>query len=96
TYTYIYDFGDDWLHVIELEKITYEKLKHADVLEGEGKCPPEDCGGFPGYENLKEILAYPGHPEHDEMKEWLGLSKRQKWNPAAFNLKEAQSAVRQV
>jgi hypothetical protein len=47
TYTYIYDFGDDWLPVIWLEELTGEKLQKADVLEGEGRCPPEDCGGFP-------------------------------------------------
>lgn len=96
TYTYIYDFGDDWLHVIWLEEITKEKPLKADCLAGEGACPPENCGGFPGYEELKKVLADPTHPEHEEMKEWLGLSKRQKWNAAAFDLKKAQAAVRSV
>jgi hypothetical protein len=96
TYTYIYDFGDDWLHVIWLEKITEENLEKAVVLEGEGKCPPEDCGGFPGFKEMKKVLADPSDPEHEEMKEWLGLSKRQRWNPAEFALKKAQAAVRKV
>lgn len=96
TYAYIYDFGDDWLHVIWLEAVTAEKLQKADCLDGEGRCPPEDCGGFPGYEELKRVLADPSDPEHEEMKEWLGLSKRQKWNPAAFDLKKTQAAVRKV
>lgn len=96
TYAYIYDFGDDWLHLILLEKVTEEKLEKADLMEGEGKCPPEDCGGFPGYEHLKEALGDPAHPEHQELKEWLGLGPSQKWDPRAFDLKKAQAAVRRV
>jgi hypothetical protein len=96
TFTYIYDFGDDWLHKIVLEKITEDTLEKAELLKGEGKCPPEDCGGFPGYENLKEALADPAHPEHRELKDWLGLSPRQKWDPTEFNLQEVQPAVRRV
>jgi hypothetical protein len=34
-------------------------------------CPPEDCGGPPGYEELLEILGNPSHPEHEEKFEWL-------------------------
>lgn len=96
TYTYIYDFGDDWLHKIILEKITDEKLLKADCLNGEGRCPPEDCGGAPGYEQLKETLSDPKDPEHNETKEWLGLSKRQKWDANAFDLKATSAAVRKV
>jgi hypothetical protein len=40
-----------------------------DVL---GRCPPDDCGGAPGYENLLVILAGPDHEEHDEMLVWCG------------------------
>ncbi|MEI6947351.1 plasmid pRiA4b ORF-3 family protein [Paraflavisolibacter sp. H34] len=96
TYTYIYNMGDDWLHGIWLEKITEEKLLKADCLDGSGKCPPEDCGGSPGFEDFKRTMADPKHPEHKELKEWLGLSKRQKWNPEEFHLKKTQSAVRAV
>lgn len=96
TYTYIYDFGDNWLHMIWLEAVTGEKLPKAVCTEGEGRCPPEDCGGLPGYEELKRVLADPTDPEHEEMKEWLGLSKRQKWDAAAFDLKKTRSAVQKV
>lgn len=96
TYVYIYDFGDNWEHQLRLENVTAEKLAKADVLEGEGRCPPEDCGGWPGYENLKEVLANPNHPEYYEMRDWLQLGPRQKWNPAAFDLKKTKTAVRKV
>jgi hypothetical protein len=52
-FTYIYDFGDDWIHNITLEAITGDKLIHADCLQGKGACPPEDCGGPGGYYRLK-------------------------------------------
>jgi len=41
-------------------------------LEGAGACPPEDCGGPPGYERFLEIIADPKHSEHEEMLEWAG------------------------
>ena len=37
---------------------------------GEGRCPPEDVGGPPGYEHFLEAIADPGHPDHDELTEW--------------------------
>lgn len=95
-WTYIYDFGDNWLHWLKLEKITDEKLLKASLLEGEGRCPPEDCGGSPGFEDLKKILADPTHPEYYEMRDWLDLGPRQKWNPATFDVKKAKAAVQKV
>ena len=95
-YTYIYDFGDDWKHQILLEKITDEKLLHAACTDGKGACPPEDCGGPWGYENLKMILNDPKDPEHAEMKEWLGLSKKQKWDAEVFDLEKTNDLVAKV
>ena len=96
TFVYLYDFGDGWEHSIDLQEITKEKIKRADLLKGEGRCPPEDCGGYHGYQELKNILADPRHSEHGDMKEWLGLSKRQKWNPDTFDFKKARAAVQKV
>lgn len=95
-FTYIYDFGDDWFHQINLEKITDDKLLRADCMAGIGACPPEDCGGPYGYENLKMILADPKDPEHAGMKEWLGLTKKQKWDAAAFDLEKTKVLVAKV
>jgi Plasmid pRiA4b ORF-3-like protein len=95
-YVYIYDFGDDWKHLITLEKVTDEKIIRADCIAGKGACPPEDCGGPWGYENLKEILADTKHPEHYEMKEWLGMNRKQKWDAEAFDLEATKKLVAQV
>jgi hypothetical protein len=95
-YMYIYDFGDDWKHQILLEKITDDKLLCATCTDGKGACPPEDCGGPWGYENLKMILNDPKDPEHAEMKEWLGLSKKQKWHSEAFDLEKTNALVAKI
>lgn len=39
---------------------------------GARACPPEDCGGTWGYDNLLRILKQPKHPEHENMRTWLG------------------------
>lgn len=64
--TYVYDFGDDWRHKIELEKIIDDyQFGYPTILEGEGACPPEDVGGIPGYE---EFLRVWNDPKHLSMK----------------------------
>ncbi|WCG81937.1 plasmid pRiA4b ORF-3 family protein [Pectobacterium sp. A5351] len=73
---YIYDFGDSWEHVIELENSAYsddDESGFVHCLDGEGGCPPEDCGGIHGYFRLCEILNDPEHEEHEETLAWLGI-----------------------
>lgn len=58
---YLYDFGDSWHHLIEYECILFKrkKQKYPVCLAGERSCPPEDCGGSFGYEDLLGILKSP-------------------------------------
>lgn len=90
TYIYIYDFGDSWEHLITLEKIVPEVSTSAKLMDGKGACPPEDCGGPGGYEQLKIILADKSHPEHREYKEWLGMEEDGHWDPNELDIKEIQ------
>ncbi|MCX6875544.1 MAG: plasmid pRiA4b ORF-3 family protein [Verrucomicrobia bacterium] len=72
---YEYDFGDSWEHEITVEKILPPAAAAAMIalcLDGARACPPEDCGGVWGYDNLLKILRNRKHPEHKSMKEWLG------------------------
>lgn len=93
---YIYDFGDSWEHQLLLERILPDKTLKATCLDGKGNCPPEDCGGVGGYEELKEIMAHPSYPEHESMKEWLGLEEEESWDPAAFDLEVTKERVRRI
>lgn len=80
---YEYDFGDSWNHLLSFSPISKGQVaaeNRADCLEGSRACPPEDCGGIPGYENLLEALGNKKHPEHRAMKQWLGRP----YDPEAF------------
>ena len=72
--TYEYDFGDGWEHNIILEKILLPdtKLQMPRCIAGKRNCPPEDCGGIWGYEDLLEIINQPDHEQYKEYKDWLG------------------------
>lgn len=94
SYTYIYDFGDDWIHHIVLEKILPDEMKHPVCLAGKGTCPPEDCGGPWGYENLKGVLADPNHEEYMVAKEWLGLEKEEEWDVNVFDIDEINEVLK--
>jgi hypothetical protein len=71
---YEYDFGDGWEHIIELEKIIPVdiKMKHPICIDGKRNCPPEDCGGPGGYEDLLEAIKNPENEEYESMLEWVG------------------------
>ena len=97
TLVYIYDFGDDWQHQIKLEKISEQMVRIPRCVAGEGACPPEDCGGHPGYMMLQETLADPKSPEYNDMREWLGLAKGEKWDVKnAFNMAAVNKVLRSM
>ncbi len=81
---YEYDFGDGWEHEIILEQIAdaRKSVKYPRCLNGQRACPPEDCGGVPGYEHLLGFIKNPEHPEYKEMMEWLG----DKFDPEDFDV----------
>ena len=68
---YNYDFGDNWQHYIDVEKVI-EEYDHNDpvCLAGEGSIPPEDVGGEPGYTEFLEIISNPEHPEYEDTVTW--------------------------
>lgn len=84
-FRYCYDFGDDWIHEIQIEgEIASDGERVARCLTGKNACPPEDCGGPYGYAQLLAVLADPAHEEHEEMREWIGGDL----DPRAFDAQE--------
>jgi hypothetical protein len=83
---YVYGFGDSWEHVIVVEKVlTPEpKVAYPICVAGKRQCPPEDCGGVPGYYNLLEAIRNPAHKEHEEMLDWVGGH----YDPEAFSVED--------
>ncbi|MES1189883.1 MAG: DUF6429 family protein [Steroidobacter sp.] len=81
TLMYTYDFGDWWQHVITLEKILPPDNQAPRCISGERACPPEDCGGIPGYEDLLHSLRNPDDAHSEESIEWVS-----DFDPEYFNL----------
>ncbi|WP_431950567.1 plasmid pRiA4b ORF-3 family protein [Actinacidiphila sp. bgisy167] len=94
-FVYTYDFGDSWEHLITVEQVQTASagLHYPYCVDGAGACPPEDCGGAPGYSDLKVILADPAHKEHHAMLVWLGLRSATEFAPDRFAPDEANARL---
>ena len=88
---YEYDFGDGWEHalVVEAREVAQDGGVYPACVAGEGACPPEDCGGSPGFAEFKSALAGPPGPERDALLQWAGGD----YDPGRFNLSEVNAAV---
>ena len=96
TLYYDYDFGDGWDHVVVVEAVLDEPPEVPFCVTGRGACPPEDCGGIPGYSDLAEWArggfdpaANPGPLEAWEMRRWLPPG----WHPDTFSVDEVNEAL---
>lgn len=73
---YIYDYGDDWVHEVKLVSRSVRDTPYArELMDGILACPPEDCGGAPGCENILQFLVtgedqLMGDPE--ALADWIG------------------------
>jgi len=91
--SYLYDFGDGWDHSVKLEAILPRepRVRYPRCLDGARACPPEDCGGPPGYEQLCAALADPAGADEDaeELLEWFGPYDPEAFNPAKVTFHSA-------
>ena len=88
-FTYTYDFGDNWQHMVLIERPRrpLEAGRYPTCIAGERNCPPEDCGGPWGYQDLLAVLADPAHPDYLERVEWVGEA----FDPEEFAIEEARA-----
>lgn len=94
-FSYIYDAGEGWEHVIQLEEsVSPEKeLKHPILLAGQGNCPPEEIGDVHQYNQL--ITGF----ENDDVqaKQTLDeLSGSNGFDPSAFDFDNFKKRVSQL
>jgi hypothetical protein len=84
SFAYQYDFGDSWDHDIDVEALLPQQAGtlYPVCVAGAKACPPEDCGGTPGFEDLLAVLADPEHEEHEDMRTWAGAG----YDPQRFDL----------
>ncbi|WP_336644842.1 plasmid pRiA4b ORF-3 family protein [Microbacterium sp. USHLN186] len=97
TLWYEYDFGDGWVHRLDVVERQPDSPLLAPVvlLDGANRGPFEDAGGIAGYRDKLAALADPQHPEHREISDWVRATVGP-WaplSPGAFDLVGAQSEL---
>lgn len=88
---YTYDYGDSWEHEVKLvgRLSTNEETPVPSCIDGQLAGPPEDCGGVPGYEELRELFGRTDlDDDEQERVEWAG-----DWEPLDFDKDAANRAL---
>jgi hypothetical protein len=91
-FSYTYDFGDNWDHVVQVEKVLNPEpsVRYPRCIAGKRACPPEDCGGPWGYAEFLEVIRDPTHERHEELLEWVG----DEFDPEKFDIEAVNEALR--
>lgn len=91
-FIFLYDFGDGWKHEVEFEAVLAPepRIFYPRCIDGKRNCPPEDCGGIGGYDDLVEKLKNPEDEEYEGLLEWLGG----KYDPEFFDLDIINSTLK--
>lgn len=93
-FSYLYDFGDHWVHDITLGEVEVSeaRLSHP-ILVGGARCrPPEDVGGVYGFYEFVEIMKNPSHEEYEDYKRWYGCE----YDPELFDREKVSKDLKQI
>ncbi len=82
---YIYDFGDVWEHEIYVVDFDPTPVQYAEITDGGGACPPEDCGGVSGYQRTKKYLD--GKIDKVEYYDWFSAVNAEGLDVHHFDIK---------
>jgi hypothetical protein len=93
-FRYEYDFGDSWLHNVEVEAVNHidEPLLQAICTAGASACPPEDCGGTSGFADFVKVMVDPTRREHRDVVESFGRV----FDPDLFSLTETNKRIQRI
>ncbi len=94
TFRYVYDFGDNWVHEVEVEQILEKNpgKVYPNCVAGARACPPEDCGSFFGYSDLLRIMDDESDLEYEETMDWLG----EDYDPEYFNANKINKRLKKI
>ncbi len=90
---YRYDFGDSWDHLLTVVDSRPADGPLPRCVAGAGAAPYEDSGGTWGWADKVRAARDPRHPEHADIREWLGLADGGTLDPADFDLTEADESL---
>ncbi len=83
---YLYDYGDGWIHQVELVGFyQLEEKFRRQLLAGERAFPLEDSGALPGYQRCVDAFYSPEQAEED-LLHWMG-----NWDPEHFDLTKSKA-----
>jgi len=73
--------------MVELEEVLTAEREaiYPLCIKGKRACPPEDCGGPWGYEELLQVLSNPNDKEYKATKSWVESIKEGPFDPEAFD-----------
>ncbi len=93
-FKYLYDYGDNWLHTVEVEGKVARKegLRYPVCIGGKNRFPPEDVGGVMRYQFFREAINDPNHPDHKDWKNWW----EGPFDPEEFDLEAVNGRLKQV
>lgn len=96
TFSYLYDFGDGWTHVIRIEEwLSLDPLpRHAECIEGARARPPEDVGGPWSYDDFLETIRNPEHEDHKAHLRWAGGHFDPEWFDLVLINKDLRNTFR--
>ena len=94
-FLYTYDLGDDWHHEIEIEEVLTPQtdVAYPVFIDGERRCPPDDCGGPPGFDEFLEAMDDEDHPDHEHLFEWYG---NKPFDPEEMELDAVEAKLSQI
>lgn len=68
---YTYDFGDNWEHLIKVEKLVEYENRYPIVLKSKGPNMIEDCGGIWGfYDCMEDAEDFDMDAVNEEFRSW--------------------------
>ncbi len=82
---YVYDFGDEWVHRLAITPPDAAEpgACYPRLVEGVGRCPPEDLGSVTGFFEFLAVITDPRSGEHRETLIRYGGRQRGPTRPRA-------------
>ncbi|MGH3281217.1 MAG: plasmid pRiA4b ORF-3 family protein, partial [Trebonia sp.] len=93
---YVYDFGDDWRHRIEVEKIMPSQRSDAYPVCTDGRraaVPAEDIGGIWGLHELVHLVTHPGEEPPEHLEDLVSYLREKGYDPGAFDCAELNARL---
>lgn len=93
-FIYRYDFGDDWEHIVTVERVMDpdDGVDYPILVDGARQAPPEDCGGPAGFDTFLAAMLDETHEQHAAMMDWCG----ERFDPDDLQLETVEAMLSRI